>query len=43
MQPAKAPSEKEILQRLVKQLESDRDLAKYSRQLKLARERLAQL
>jgi hypothetical protein len=43
MQPAKSPTEKEILQRLIKQLESDRDLAKYSRQLKLARERLAQL
>ena len=43
MQPANAPTEKEVLQRVVKQLETDRSLAPYSRQLKLARERLAQL
>ena len=43
MQPAKSPSEKEVLQRLIKQLETDRSLSQYTRQLKLARERLAQL
>jgi hypothetical protein len=43
MQPAKSPTEKEVLQRVVKQLEADRSLAPYTRQLKLARERLAQL
>lgn len=43
MQPAKSPTEKEVLQRLIKQLESDGSLAQYTRQLKLARERLAQL
>jgi len=31
------------LQRLIKQLENDGSLAQYTRQLKLARERLAQL
>jgi hypothetical protein len=43
MVAAKAPTEKEILQRLVKRLETDRELAPYTRQLKLARERLAKL
>jgi hypothetical protein len=43
MEPVKSPSEKELLQRLVKRLESDRELAPYKRQLKLARDRLAQL
>lgn len=43
MQPAKSPTEKEVLQRLIKQLENDGSLAQYTRQLKLARERLAQL
>ncbi|HET7672280.1 MAG TPA: hypothetical protein VFK84_17870 [Burkholderiales bacterium] len=43
MQPMKAPTEKELLQRVIKQMESDRDLAPYKRQLRLARERLAQL
>lgn len=43
MQPMKAPTEKELLQRVIKQLESDRELAPYKRQLRLARERLAQL
>ena len=43
MVPAKAPSEKELLQRLIKRLESDRELAAYTRPLKLARERLAKL
>jgi hypothetical protein len=43
MVPAQTPSEKEVLQRLVKRLENDRELAGYTRQLKLARERLARL
>ena len=43
MQPAKSPTEEEVLQRLIKQLENDGSLAQYTRQLKLARERLAQL
>lgn len=43
MVPTKSPSEKEVLQRLVKRLENDRELAGYTRQLKLARERLAKL
>lgn len=43
MQAAKAPSEKELLQRLIQVLESDRSLAAYGRQLKLAKQRLAQL
>ena len=43
MEPIKAPSEKELLQRVVKQLETDRELAGYKRQLKLARERLSRL
>ena len=43
MEPAKSPTEKELLQRVIKRLETDRDLAPYSRQLKLARQRLARL
>lgn len=43
MAPAKAPSEKELLERVIKRLETDRSLSAYSRQLKLARERLARL
>ena len=43
MEPAKSPSEKELLARVIKQLETDRSLAPYTRQLKLARERLGQL
>jgi len=43
MQPAKQPGEKEVLQRLIKVLESDKELAVYSRQLRLAKQRLAQL
>ncbi len=42
-QPAKSPSEKELLQRVIKRLETDRELQPYTRQLKLARERLARL
>lgn len=43
MQPMKAPTEKELLERVIKQIESDRELAPYKRQLRLARERLARL
>ena len=43
MQPAAAPGEKELLQKLVQRLETDRDLAGYTRQLQLARQRLSQL
>ena len=43
MQPARQPSEKELLQRLIKELESDKELAVYARQLKLAKQRLSQL
>jgi hypothetical protein len=43
MEPAKTPSEKELLQRLVKQLETDREYSAYQRQLRLARERLGKL
>lgn len=43
MQPVNAPSEKELLTRLIKILESDKELQGYSRQLALAKRRLAQL
>jgi hypothetical protein len=43
MQPVNTPSEKELLTRLVKVLESDKELQGYSRQLALAKRRLAQL
>jgi hypothetical protein len=43
MQPAKAPSEKELLQRVIKHIEGDRDLQAYTRQLRLARQRLSEL
>jgi hypothetical protein len=43
MVASKAPTEKELLQRLIKRLETDRELAPYTRQLKLARDRLARL
>lgn len=43
MKPAQAPSEKELLQRLVKELETDKELAGYARQLRLAKQRLSQL
>jgi hypothetical protein len=43
MAPAKSPTEKELLQRVIKRLETDRELQPYTRQLKLARERLARL
>jgi hypothetical protein len=43
MQPATSPSEKEILQRVVQKMESDKDLQVYTRQLRLAKQRLSQL
>ena len=43
MKPARAPSEKELLQRLVKELQSDKALSAYTRQLELAKKRLSQL
>lgn len=43
MQPVKTPGEKEVLQRLVQRLESDKGLASYTRQLQLAKKRLAEL
>jgi hypothetical protein len=43
MQPIRTPSEKELLTRLIKILESDGDLRAYSRQLALAKRRLAEL
>jgi hypothetical protein len=43
MKPVKAPSEKELLQRLVKELETDKKLAGYTRQRELAKKRLSQL
>jgi hypothetical protein len=43
MQPAQGPSEKELLQRLVKELETDGEFAGYTRQLRLAKKRLAEL
>jgi hypothetical protein len=43
MKPTKEPSEKEVLRRLIKQLESDDDMRPYTRQLELAKKRLATL
>ncbi len=43
MKAAKAPGEKALLQRLIKELETDKELAGYTRQLELARRRLSQL
>jgi len=43
MVPLKTPTEKEILARLVKEMESDRELSAYTRQLGIAKRRLAQL
>lgn len=43
MEPVKAPTEKELLQRLLKELESDNALTGYTRQRELARQRLAEL
>jgi hypothetical protein len=43
MQAAKAPGEKELLQRVIKQIEGDKGLAEYTRQLQQARQRYGQL
>ena len=43
MQASGAPSEKEVLQRVVQRLEADPELKDYRRQLQLARKRLGQL
>jgi len=43
MEPVKTPTEKELLQRLLKELESDTALSGYTRQRELARQRLAEL
>ena len=43
MKPVTTPTEKELLQRLVKELESDTALSGYTRQRELARRRLAEL
>lgn len=43
MQPAKAPGEKELLQRVIKRMESDDELKPYTRQLHLAKRRLGEL
>jgi hypothetical protein len=43
MKASKSPGEKEVLQRLIKELETDKELAGYTRQLRLAKQRLSQL
>lgn len=43
MEPAKAPSEKEVLRRVVQRLETDPELKGYTRQLQLAKKRLGEL
>lgn len=43
MEPLKTPSEKELLQRLITVLESDSELKMYTRQITLAKKRLAAL
>lgn len=43
MKTVKAPTEKELLQRLIKEMESDDDLRIYSRQLAWAKKRVAEL
>jgi hypothetical protein len=43
MKPAKTPGEKELLQRLIKELETDKELAGYGRQLRQAKQRLSEL
>lgn len=43
MKPTKEPSEKELLQRLIKELESDEEMRPYVRQINLAKKRLASL
>ena len=43
MRPSKAPSEKEVLQKVIRQLETDSELAEYKRALRIAKQRLAAL
>jgi hypothetical protein len=42
MQPASTPGEKELLQRLLKELETDGDLKDYARQRQMVKQRLGQ-
>lgn len=43
MRPARTPTEKEVLKKVIQQLESDADLAEYKRALRLAKQRLSAL
>ena len=43
MKPVQSPTEKELLQRLLKELETDKELSAYTRQVGLAKRRLAEL
>ena len=43
MQAVKSPTEKELLTRLIAQLEADKELRVYTRQIGLAKKRLAEL
>lgn len=43
MKPSDTPSEKEVLARVIKRLETKKDLKAYTRQLAMARQRLSQL
>lgn len=43
MKPVKTPTEKELLQRVIRELETDKELAGYVRQLRQAKQRLAEL
>ena len=43
MQPASAPSERELLQRLLKRMEGDSELKDYTRQVRMVKQRLGQL
>src|SRR5688500_7643076 len=43
MRPAPKPGEKEVLKMVIHQLETDKDLAEYTRALRLAKQRLAAL
>ena len=43
MRPAKAPGEKEVLKMVIQRLETDKDLAEYTRALRLAKQRFAAL
>jgi len=43
MQPGSEPTEKQLLERLVKELQSDKELTQYSRQIQVVKRRLAEL